>query len=42
VTRRSGLYDTHGIPQDFIEDTIESRRLTLDREGFDRAMEGPA
>ncbi len=34
------LYDTHGIPQDFIEDTIESRGLTLDREGFDRAMEG--
>jgi alanyl-tRNA synthetase len=33
------LYDTHGIPQDFIEDMIESRRLTLDREGFDRAME---
>src|SRR5687768_14424783 len=34
------LYDTHGIPQDFIEDMIDSRRLTLDREGFDRAMEG--
>ena len=34
------LYDTHGIPQDFIEDMIESRRLTLDRAGFDRAMEG--
>jgi alanyl-tRNA synthetase len=34
------LYDTHGIPQDFIEDMIESRRLALDREGFDRAMEG--
>ena len=34
------LYDTHGLPQDFIEDTIESRGLTLDREGFDRAMEG--
>ena len=34
------LYDTHGIPQDFIEDVIESRRLTLDREGFNRAMEG--
>ena len=34
------LYDTHGVPQDFIEDTIESRRLTLDRAGFDRAMEG--
>ena len=33
------LYDTHGVPQDFIEDTIESRRLTLDREGFARAME---
>jgi alanyl-tRNA synthetase len=33
------LYDTHGVPQDFIEDTIESRRLTLDREGFERAME---
>src|SRR4029453_6966557 len=33
------LYDTHGIPQDFIEDMIESRRLTLDRAGFDRAME---
>src|SRR5688500_15612292 len=34
------LYDTHGIPQDFIEDTIESRKLTLDREGFERAMAG--
>jgi alanyl-tRNA synthetase len=34
------LYDTHGVPQDFIEDMIESRRLTLDREGFDRAMAG--
>jgi alanyl-tRNA synthetase len=34
------LYDTHGIPPDFIEDMIESRRLTLDRDGFDRAMEG--
>jgi alanyl-tRNA synthetase len=33
------LYDTHGIPQDFIEDMIESRRLTLDRDGFDRAMD---
>jgi alanyl-tRNA synthetase len=33
------LYDTHGVPQDFIEDTIESRRLTLDRDGFARAME---
>src|SRR5687768_12073036 len=34
------LYDTHGMPQDFIDDMIESRRLTLDRDGFDRAMEG--
>src|SRR5687768_1044259 len=34
------LYDTHGIPQDFIEDTIESRKLTLDRDGFERAMAG--
>ena len=34
------LYDTHGIPQDFIEDMIESRQLTLDRAGFERAMEG--
>jgi alanyl-tRNA synthetase len=34
------LYDTHGIPLDFIEDTIDSRKLTLDREGFERAMAG--
>jgi alanyl-tRNA synthetase len=34
------LYDTHGIPQDFIEDMIDSRQLTLDRDGFERAMEG--
>ena len=34
------LYDTYGIPQDFIEDMIESRKLTLDREGFERAMAG--
>jgi alanyl-tRNA synthetase len=34
------LYDTHGIPQDFIEDMIESRKLTLDRDGFERAMQG--
>ena len=33
------LYDTYGVPLDFIEDTIEARRLTLDREGFERAME---
>jgi alanyl-tRNA synthetase len=34
------LYDTYGLPGDFIEDMIEDRKLTLDREGFDRAMEG--
>jgi alanyl-tRNA synthetase len=34
------LYDTHGMPRDFIEDMIEERKLTLDREGFDRAMTG--
>jgi alanyl-tRNA synthetase len=33
------LYDTHGVPPDFIEDTIESRGLKLDRAGYDRAME---
>jgi alanyl-tRNA synthetase len=32
------LYDTYGVPLDFIEDTIESRKLTLDREGFEKAM----
>src|SRR5882672_6365509 len=34
------LYDTYGLPRDFIEDMIEDRKLTLDREGFERAMEG--
>ena len=34
------LYDTHGMPRDFIEDMIDERKLTLDREGFDRAMAG--
>jgi len=33
------LYDTFGLPRDFIEDMIDERRLTLDREGFERAME---
>jgi alanyl-tRNA synthetase len=33
------LYDTFGLPRDFIEDMIEERRLTLDREGFERAMD---
>jgi alanyl-tRNA synthetase len=34
------LYDTHGLPRDFIEDMVEERRLTLDRDGFERAMAG--
>jgi alanyl-tRNA synthetase len=32
------LYDTHGVPRDFIEDMIDDRKLRLDQEGFDRAM----
>jgi alanyl-tRNA synthetase len=32
------LYDTYGLPLDFIEDMVEDRRLTFDREGFERDM----
>ena len=34
------LYDTFGLPLDFIEDLASERQMTVDREGFDRAMEG--
>ncbi len=34
------LYDTYGLPRDFIEDMVEERKLSLDRDGFERAMEG--
>ena len=34
------LYDTYGLPRDFIEDLVENKRLTFDQEGFERAMEG--
>jgi alanyl-tRNA synthetase len=34
------LYDTFGVPYDFIEDTAATRDVTVDREAFDRAMEG--
>jgi alanyl-tRNA synthetase len=34
------LYDTFGLPLDFIEDLASERKLVLDRAGFDRAMEG--
>jgi alanyl-tRNA synthetase len=33
------LYDTFGLPLDFIEDLASERRLVFDRDGFDRAME---
>ncbi|HZI77900.1 MAG TPA: alanine--tRNA ligase [Vicinamibacterales bacterium] len=34
------LYDTFGIPRDFIEDMVEARKLQLDVAGFESAMEG--
>jgi alanyl-tRNA synthetase len=33
------LYDTFGVPFDFIEDTAATRDVRVDRDGFDRAME---
>ncbi len=33
------LYDTLGLPLDFIEDLASERKLTLDRQAFDQAME---
>ena len=33
------LYDTFGLPRDFIEDMIGARQLTFDAGGFERAME---
>ena len=34
------LYDTFGVPFDFIEDTAATQGVTIDREGYDRAMAG--
>ncbi|MGH9201684.1 MAG: alanine--tRNA ligase, partial [Vicinamibacterales bacterium] len=34
------LYDTYGIPRDFIEDLSASQGLVFDARGFDEAMEG--
>jgi alanyl-tRNA synthetase len=34
------LYDTFGIPFDFIEDTAATQNVTVDKDGFDRAMAG--
>jgi len=33
------LYDSNGLPYDFIEDTAAQREMTIDKAGFDRAME---
>ncbi|HSC27402.1 MAG TPA: alanine--tRNA ligase, partial [Vicinamibacterales bacterium] len=33
------LYDSLGVPLDFMEDLAEVRGVAIDREGFDRAME---
>src|SRR6187401_1665375 len=34
------LYDSLGVPFDFMEDIASQRGLSLDREGYERAMEG--
>jgi alanyl-tRNA synthetase len=34
------LYDSLGVPYDFMEDLASQRGLTIDRQGYDRAMEG--
>src|SRR5688572_1544999 len=33
------LHDTFGVPLDFVEDVASERRITVDREGFERAMQ---
>jgi alanyl-tRNA synthetase len=34
------LYDSLGVPFDFMDDLASQRGLAIDREGYDRAMEG--
>jgi alanyl-tRNA synthetase len=34
------LYDTFGLPYDFIQDTAATQDVRVDQAGFDRAMEG--
>jgi alanyl-tRNA synthetase len=34
------LYDSLGVPYDFMEDLASERQLTIDRAAYDRAMEG--
>ena len=33
------LYDSLGVPLDFMEDLAGQRQLAIDREGYERAME---
>jgi alanyl-tRNA synthetase len=33
------LHDTFGVPLDFVEDIASERRITVDRDGFERAMQ---
>ena len=33
------LHDTFGVPLDFVEDVAGERHITVDREGFERAMQ---
>jgi alanyl-tRNA synthetase len=33
------LYDTYGLPRDFIEDVVRDSGMSVDWDGFDRAME---
>jgi alanyl-tRNA synthetase len=34
------LYDSLGVPLDFMEDLASQRNITIDRQGYERAMEG--
>jgi alanyl-tRNA synthetase len=34
------LYDTYGLPRDFIEDITADRKLVFDTDGFETAMQG--
>jgi alanyl-tRNA synthetase len=34
------LYDTFGVPYDFIEDTATTQGVAVDKDGYERAMEG--
>ena len=34
------LYDTFGVPYDFIEDTAATQGIAIDKDGYERAMQG--